>query len=109
MRYPSPQLLRIIRLARLKCRCSQRRAQVGQRVAPDEMVEPHQVVCHDSALRLWPGDGMAESLVYHHLDGHPPIFERLTKLVAVGDGYASVAVSVLDQRGCACLLHVRDR
>src|SRR5439155_26399952 len=75
-----------------------RRGEVRQRIAPDVMIEPGQIVLHDGAYRLWFGDAVAEAFVDDHLDFDAAIFQSLAQLVSIGYGHASIEFAVLDQR-----------
>ena len=83
--------------------------EVRQRVLPQVVIEPLQVVPHHGAHGLRLVDAVAEALVDDHRHRHAAVFQPLPQLVRVGDRHAAVVLAVLDQRRRLRLHDVRHR
>src|SRR6266516_6716751 len=80
--------------------------EIRQRSVPKVMIEPGEVVLHDGAHRPGLGNRMAEAFVDDHLDAYAFVLQRLSQLIGVGDGHATIKFAMLNECRCARVLDV---
>src|SRR5580704_5921950 len=69
---------------------------IRERVAPEVVVEPGEIVLHDGTLGARLGDAVAVALIHNHFNLDAAILQPLAQLVGVGDRHAFVIFAVLD-------------
>src|SRR5437660_4762301 len=79
--------------------------EIRQRIAPEVMIEPGEVVLHDGAHRPGLGNRMAEAFVDDHLDADTFILQCLSQLVSIRDRHATIEFAMLDERRRARVLN----